>query len=302
MFAAATAESLLAWTAGLLYVCYDTWLIAYVAWHTRDLGAPSALEAIGLPPGARLGVAIACRNEAAGIVQTVELVLCQDRPAERIIVIDDGSTDHTLAVLTARFQFEEGSGLRASALYPTLFLLAKPNSGKADSLNQAAALIGTEVLVSIDADTYLAPHALAALRQAFDAEPELVAACGILVPRCHSSPFARWFEAFQHFEYLRAFLSRAAWMQANALLLVSGAFAGYRTSALTKIGGHDARSLVEDYELIHRLYRHAADHGLDWRIRVHARKPMHPPHSALFYSSGAAGLPDFCAPSSSTAR
>ncbi|PZP09959.1 MAG: glycosyl transferase, partial [Sphingomonas hengshuiensis] len=53
-----------------------------------------------------------------------------------------------------------------------------------------------------------------------------------------------------------------------SLLLISGAFAAFRRSALVKVGGFDSDCMVEDYELIHRLHRHAADHGLDWRVRV----------------------------------
>jgi cellulose synthase/poly-beta-1,6-N-acetylglucosamine synthase-like glycosyltransferase len=268
VYAAVQSNSLLAWSAGLLYVCYDTWLIAYVAWHTRHLAQadhPSAPEPL---TDTRIGVAVPCRNEAAGILQTIERLLAQDLAADKIIVIDDGSTDQTAALLRAEFGFGVGTGLHQSQRYPTLFLLSKANSGKADSLNQAIALIDTDVFVSIDADTLLAPHALRELRNAFAREPGLVAACGVLLPSCRGGATATLFGWFQRFEYLRAFLSRAAWMQANALLLVSGAFAGYRTKALQHIGGYDEHSLVEDYELIHRLHRFAADGGLDWRVRV----------------------------------
>jgi len=35
-----------------------------------------------------------------------------------------------------------------------------------------------------------------------------------------------------------------------------------------EVGGFDPECLVEDYELIHRLHRHAADRGLGWQVRV----------------------------------
>jgi cellulose synthase/poly-beta-1,6-N-acetylglucosamine synthase-like glycosyltransferase len=129
-------------------------------------------------------------------------------------------------------------------------------------------LLDVDVVITIDADTHLLPNALLHIRQAFSQEPQLVAACGVLTPRCEGGWLARVFGCFQYFEYLRAFLSRAAWMQSNALLLVSGALAAYRREMLITIGGYDARSLVEDYELIHRLHRHAHDNGLDWRVKV----------------------------------
>src|SRR6185437_2200326 len=68
--------------------------------------------------------------------------------------------------------------------------------------------------------------------------------------------------------YMRNFIARFAWMRANSLLLISGAFASFRRDALLAVGGFDPQCLVEDYELIHRLRRYSVDHGLDWDVRV----------------------------------
>jgi cellulose synthase/poly-beta-1,6-N-acetylglucosamine synthase-like glycosyltransferase len=129
-------------------------------------------------------------------------------------------------------------------------------------------LLDTDLVITVDADTWLAPTAIGAIRQAFEQEAELMAACGVLTPRCVNTWSGRAFMWFQTYEYIRAFLSRAAWMQSKALLLVSGAFAAYRRDMLQRIGGYNRNSLVEDYELIHRLHRYAGDHDLDWRVRV----------------------------------
>ena len=52
---------------------------------------------------------------------------------------------------------------------------------------------------------------------------------------------------------------RCCWCLAHLRVIVE---------VLETIGGFDPRCLVEDYELIHRLHRHAAEHGKDWRVRV----------------------------------
>lgn len=270
LFGAFWFDNLLAWTAGLLYIAYDTWLIGYVAWQTRALPREAA-QALRQPvqQPVTLGVIVPARNEASVIAATVDALLAQRDAADAILLVDDGSTDATRAVLARRYALpERGHGHHVSTSHPRLALLAKPNSGKADSLNHAWPLLTTDVVVTLDADTRLEPDALGALRHAFAREPQLVACCGVLTPRCGPGPLARLFEAFQRYEYLRAFLSRAAWMKAGALLLVSGAFAGYRRAALAQVGGYDRDSLVEDYELIHRLHRHAHECGLDWRVRV----------------------------------
>ena len=66
---------------------------------------------------------------------------------------------------------------------------------------------------------------------------------------------------FQTYEYVRNFLSRYAWMRADGLLLISGAFGCYRRRTLLAVGGFDPDCLVEDYELTHRLRDHAGRVG-----------------------------------------
>lgn len=266
-FSAFWFDSLLAWVSGLLYVAYDTWLIAYVAWQTRGLrAAPAAASTVDEPV---LGIVVPARNEASVLAATLDPILAALKPGDTLLMVDDGSTDGSRALLAARYGvLLSGHGLATSTLHAGLKVLFKPNSGKADSLNAGWRLLSQGVIVTIDADTRIAPDALQAFRSDFAAEPQLAAACGMLKPTGHGGWMAGAFELFQVFEYLRAFLSRAAWMKSDALLLVSGAFAAYRRETLERIGGFDPKCLVEDYELIHRLHQHAAEHGLDWRVRV----------------------------------
>ena len=54
----------------------------------------------------------------------------------------------------------------------------------------------------------------------------------------------------------------------DALLLISGAFAGFRREPVLAVGGFDPACLVEDYELIHRLRRYGALQALGWTTGV----------------------------------
>ena len=260
------------WTAGLLYVTYDTCLIAHVTTQVRRYIAQRTTSTMPIVKSSSptLAVLIAARNEVNVLPATLNALLAQDDQPEEILVIDDGSTDATLLMLQQQYavMFDVGEHLGRSTRYANLKVLTKPNSGKADSLNQAWQIARADVIITLDADTTVEAHAIAAMRRAFAVEPELAAVCGRLTPRCVPTVSGRIFQWFQVFEYLRAFLARIAWMRADALLLVSGAFAGYRRNVLELIGGFDPRCLVEDYELIHRLHRYAADHGRHWNVRV----------------------------------
>ena len=143
-----------------------------------------------------------------------------------------------------------------------------PHGGKAVALNAAILCIDTETVLTVDGDTLLDGGAIAAVRRAFSAEPALVAATGVITPVCSRTLTGRCFQWFQTYEYIRNFLSRYAWMRVDGLLLISGAFAGFRLDAVRAVGGFDTDCLVEDYELIHRLHRHAQAHGLPWKVRV----------------------------------
>ncbi len=226
--------------------------------------APTA----GIAPPPTLAVLTRPRNERAGLPDCLTALERQTDPPEEGYIVDDGSTDGSSVWLDERYALTYHGGLGRSAAHPWLRVWRKKHSGKARSLNEVWPKTESEVLVTIDADTVLEPNATAAIRRAFAAETALVAACGILEPKCRRSWSSRYFELFQTFEYIRAFLARVAWMESEALLLVSGAFAAYRKDAVQAIGGYDPESLVEDYDLIHRLYRHSFDRGLSWKVRV----------------------------------
>jgi cellulose synthase/poly-beta-1,6-N-acetylglucosamine synthase-like glycosyltransferase len=271
LFARALSLSgVLAWSAGIVYVAYDTFLLLFVAWQTRGLTRPTLPNIAGARRPS-LGVLIASHNEAAVLPVTLAALFAQTEPADEIVITDDGSTDATESVLTERYGITApsvGAMSLHSTLHPNLRWLRLKHGGKAVALNEAITQIDTETILTVDADTLLDPTALQAMRDAFAAEPALVAATGILTPICSKTLGGRFFQWFQTYEYIRNFISRYAWMRIDGLLLISGAFAGFRREAVTRVGGFDPECFVEDYELIHRLHRYSVEHGLDWTVRV----------------------------------
>ncbi len=276
-------DDIFAWSAGLLYVAYDTFLLSYVTWQTLPLR--HWIPPIHQPPlqaeetwPLSLGVIVAAHNEAEVLEITLAALRAQSDPPDEILIADDGSTDATPDVLRALYGLKTpalGECSGPSPAFPSLRWLRLPHGGKARALNAAILRVETDLVLTVDADTLLAPDAVSVMRQAFMREPRLVAATGILTPICARTLKGRLFQWFQTYEYVRNFLSRFAWMQANGLLLISGAFAGYRRAPLFKVGGFDPQCLVEDYEVIHRLHRWSVDHSLGWTVRVlghaHAR-------------------------------
>ena len=207
------------------------------------LSAPT--EVAFAKPGQESDVSTTLPTTAVGII-------------DQVLIVDDGSTDDTAVQLQAFFQTQP-LAVGLSDLAPGVRLLRHDNVGKAASLNAALALVTTPCVLTLDADTLLAPGSLAAIAGAF-ADPQTRVACGILMPdRPVSGWRAKWMLAHQQSEFLRSFLYRLAWSRHNSLLLVSGACAAFHTSDLRAIGGFRADSWVEDYDVMYRLHAYQRD-------------------------------------------
>lgn len=258
-----------AWSAGIIYVLYDVLLLLYIVCATSKLKPQPALEQ--QKEQLSVGIVIPARNEATVLPACLNALLKQQLMPAQILIVDDGSTDHTAQVLQQQFGLAADMGLVQSTTDANVQLYRQPNQGKSRALNAGYPLLHTDIIVTLDADTLLAPNALSELVQAFQQQDDLVVAGGVILPECNKNKASlrtSFFDFFQKFEYIFSFLSRAAWMHTNALLLVSGAFAAYRRDVLHELGGFANHSLVEDYEINHRLYRYAYEHNKTWKIGV----------------------------------
>jgi cellulose synthase/poly-beta-1,6-N-acetylglucosamine synthase-like glycosyltransferase len=285
---AGSSHGLIAWSAGLAYVAYDTALLAFTTVQTFSLArrAPAPPVATARPPQRlSVGAIVAAHNEAAALPATLNALLRQSDRPDTVVVADDGSTDATPEALAAFGLCPPAPGqMVESSSTPGLFWLRLPRGGKARALNAALTQISSDIILTVDADTILEPGATTALCGAFAVDPALVAATGVLTPTCAPGGLGRLFAWFQTYEYIRNFLSRFAWMRADGLLLISGACAGFRRDAVLAVGGFDPNSLVEDYELIHRLRRHGAQQGLKWHTAVLGSVQAHTDAPATFAS------------------
>jgi glycosyltransferase involved in cell wall biosynthesis len=87
-----------------------------------------------------VGVVIPCRNEARWLHQVLQGLESQDRPANDVVVVDDGSTDETATVLDAH---RRQSGL-------PLRIVAGPRLGVAAAVNTGVAALVTDIVVRLD--------------------------------------------------------------------------------------------------------------------------------------------------------
>lgn len=248
------------WALGVVTLTYEVALLLRITALARMAVHRPPSSALVDAPQPTLAVLIAARNEAKGLPTTLAALAAAQDPPEDVVVIDDGSTDGTHAAIAARWPLELISeDVWRGTTWPALRVLRQVGAGKATALNRGLGATCADVVLTLDADTQIESTALVAVRRAFAQAPDLVAACGVLEPVTAS---ASWFwSGFQRLEYLRSFLWRLGWARRSSLVLVSGAFAAFRLDALRAVGGFDATSLVEDYEVIYRLHDQAVRAG-----------------------------------------
>lgn len=230
-------------------------------------------------------------NEESVIVPTVRALLQLDYAEFEILIVNDGSKDRTLEVLTREFDLVEvptafrkrvdHKPVRAvwqSKKYVNLRVIDKENGGcKADASNAGINGARYGLFMPLDADTILNRDCLTLMVQPFMLNPDTIGVGGNvrIVNGCtvESGHLTRvglpktWLGLFQVLEYTRAFLtSRVGWNHLNSLPLISGAFGLFSREAVVRVGGYSHQSLGEDMDLVLRLHRHYRLNRLPYRL------------------------------------
>jgi len=254
------------------------------------------LERLARESGALAGVSVVvpAYNEEVSIARTVTSILRAQYPDLELIVVSDGSTDRTLAVLARTFALRPsnrrvGGGLptqavRAvfeSAIDPRLIVVDKRNGGKGDALNAGINMASKPLLLATDADVVLDSFAIVQLALAFAIDPTVVATSGMIRPHngcgiergrvSRVALPARSIELLQIVEYLRAYgIGRLFFNRFNAHLIISGALGLFNRQLLLEIGGYQPHAIAEDMELVVRIHRHCAERQRPYRVRFSA--------------------------------
>jgi len=192
----------------------------------------------------RVAVLIPAYNEELVIERTIQGALDSDYPNLRVIVIDDGSKDRTLEIARRAFAAEEADG--------RVLILTMPNGGKAEALNFGLEHIGdAEIFVGIDADTIIAPDAIARMVPHF-LNPEVAAVAGNAKVGNRVNLWTRW----QALEYITSQnFERRALNTMGAVSVVPGAIGAWRVEAVREAGGYHVDTVAEDADLTMALLR-----------------------------------------------
>jgi len=241
-------------------------------WGARELAASESQPVVT--------VIVPAHDEADAIIPALRSLLRQQWHHLEVIVVPNGCTDATMAQLADAYDLratgellDRPRGARGriigtwrSAVDPRLRVLETTGGGKADAANCALERATGELTLLVDADSILAPLAIARAALPFIERGESVVAVSATIRvlngarqrpdgSIESTMPASRLARLQMIEYARAFqIGRAGWSSIGALPVVSGAFGMFRTSVLRAVGGLDVDTVGEDLELIMRLH------------------------------------------------
>jgi len=211
--------------------------------HTCRRPAAVLLEHACCPPAS---VLLAAYNEERVIASTIHHLLDSDYPSPlEIVVVDDGSTDGTAAIV-------EG----IAAKEPRVRFFRQPNGGKASALGKAFSEATHDTIVMIDADTMVLPDAIRAL-----VAPLSDSAVGAVSGYIRVGNTKGWLGKFQALEYSTAFeIDRRAQDYLGCIVVAPGALSAFRRKALLEAGPVTNDTLAEDTDLTLQLHR------LGWKV------------------------------------
>lgn len=214
-------------------------------------------------------------NEEKVIINCLQGILNLQYSNFEVIFISDGSTDSTLSILnrhldSKKVNFPPSNTLEyqsiinffQSSMYPNIKIIEKMNGGKADALNAGIEFSSNEIVITLDADSILAPDSLSAMNQAFE-DPTVLAAGGMVQisqgfhgdyknpkPTFKMSGLVR----YQIIQYLTDFyLHKTTQSSLKAITVIAGAFGAFRKHALLEAGGY-RKTVGEDLDITLRMH------------------------------------------------
>lgn len=190
------------------------------------------------PLKTRISVLIPCFNEEASVRRSVESALFQTRKPDQIVVVDDGSTDRSTDILR-----EFGDRIT--------FVRIPFNTGnKSYAQEYGLRFIDGDIFITADADTLLDRRFVEHIAIAFQ-DPNVAAVCGYVKSIKHN-----WLTACREIEYVFGqMFYKIAQSYINALIVVPGCAAAFRTDIFRRDVRYTHDTVTEDLDFTYQLHK-----------------------------------------------
>lgn len=186
-----------------------------------------------------VSVIIPVFNKGRHLKGTIDSVLRLKYSPKEVIVLNDGSTDESEEICR---EYEKKGKIR--------FINFRKNRGKAHVLNDGVRIARGDLILSIDADSFVDTESLDRMVSHFE-DPEMGAVAGVVKVRSRKGMLNK----LQIIEYLQQAFQRLVQGFFNAVLVLPGPISLYRKSAIVSAGGFEDSTLVEDWDMTMKIHK-----------------------------------------------
>jgi len=213
-----------------------TWTVGAVFFYYRIEKHSTLPELAEFP---MVSILVPCHNEEKTINETVTRLLSLSYPNYEVIVVDDGSTDKTSALLKA-----------LAGDKPVRVISLKKKSGKPSALNTGILACRGQIIVTVDADAFLDKDALTWMVWHFIHYPRVGAVTANPRVRNRTTLLAK----IQTAEYSSIIgLIKRTQRNLGKVLTVSGVASAFRLRALVDVRFWDTDMITDDINLTWKL-------------------------------------------------
>ncbi|WP_435337602.1 poly-beta-1,6-N-acetyl-D-glucosamine synthase [Acinetobacter sp. LH3_13] len=214
-----------------LWIAGGIWFYFKREYRQNDLPEPSQEGC---------SIIIPCFNEEEHVRATIRYAMQTQYPLFEVIAVNDGSSDRTAEILD-----------ELAAQYPKLRVVhLAENQGKAYALRAGTMVSQYEFLVCIDGDALLHPHAVFWMMHQLTSYPRVGAVTGN--PRIINRSSILGKLQVGEFSSIIGLIKRAQ-RTYGRIFTVSGVIAGFRKTALDRIGYWRDDMITEDIDVSWRL-------------------------------------------------
>ncbi len=210
-------------------------------------------------------------NESKTLGGTIESIFNLIYPKDKItiFIINDGSSDNTLEIAKSfenydinkkEYYFNNSNNRNGDKSVNEsekdtnsikVIVLDKKNGGKYTALNLALTYVTSELIICLDADSYVDEKALIIAAQYFkDESVKGLASC----MQIKDTP--TWVHKIQRIEYLLSIFWKKSYSNIDAIQVVPGPFSIFRKSVFDELGNYRPAHNAEDLEMTMRMHKH----------------------------------------------
>jgi len=227
---------------------------------------PINLDKVKFP---KINILIAAYNEEDVILDTIRGLQQQEYPNDMdIVIVDDGSSDNTIEVIKSikkknqflanpeHYRFKASPEGWEIKRMRNVQLVRADHGGKSNALNEGLKHCAHDIIVTIDADTFLYKNAVKQIVARLKSDRRYAAVAGHVLAKNERACFLSRLQAWDY----QCGISSVKRQQGmfHGTLVAQGAFSAFRKKYLMRVGGWEDRigeDIVLTWSLISKGYR-----------------------------------------------